>query len=133
MRISDWSSDVCSSDLAQASGHLANIFVLRGEKTQIRSSKLQPHTDGLSFPHHDVSAHFARSSDGTYSHWFCHNGDQQGSNFMSLSCNGIQVLDTAQYIRILNNNAACILVTPIHQRRNVSLAFKPPPLQDQVA
>src|SRR3546814_8303888 len=61
MRISDWSSDVCSSDLLQVDGGMARLGLAPPELDRLRSDRLLEGVD-LRF----IASHLARADDASH-------------------------------------------------------------------
>ena len=92
---------------AQPSRHLADEFLLAGKKANIRSAELKTNADRLAFANNDVGTHFARRLDRTECDGFGHDSDKQCAVIVGFGCNRREIRDPAQYIRILDDDAAC--------------------------
>src|SRR3546814_3859542 len=103
MRISDWSSDVCSSDLSGKAGCGSNDFCRRGKATPIplphgpTIGQWQPAPDPISAPVAPCRPFLARSGKAGQLQWPCgatkqaHRSEEHTSELQSLMRNSYAV------------------------------------------
>ena len=91
---------------AEAARHLADIFRLRGEETDIRPAEIQRVADRLALAHHDVGAHARRAISSRPSDTASVNtAISSAPCWCALSAIAFQVAHVAEHVRRLHDDA----------------------------